>query len=136
MLYALVFCFSFTRSPTIILKGCIAMLMLVSRNMRAIKPNTIAPLTAKPNEPALGSKTHHEHCHKRTHKQVRNAAAEAAPCFITEIAHERLNEHTHEWWKNPEETQIVWVGSEGGEDATDVGTLKCIRNLHPEKIRN
>ena len=56
MLYALVFCFSFTRSPTIILKGCIAMLMLVSRNMRAIKPNTIAPLTANPNDPALGSK--------------------------------------------------------------------------------
>ena len=81
----------------------------------------------------VGEQTHHEHCHKRAHKQVRNAAAEAAPCFITEIAHERLNEHTHEWWKNPEETQIVWVGSEGGEDAADVGTLKCIRNLHPEK---
>ena len=33
-----------------------AMLMLVSRNIKAIRPNTIAVDTAMPNEPALGSR--------------------------------------------------------------------------------
>ena len=32
------------------------MLMLVSRNMSEMRPNTIAVLTAMPNEPALGSR--------------------------------------------------------------------------------
>ena len=41
---------------TSILNGCIAMLMLVSRNIREIRPNTIAVLTAMPNDPALGSR--------------------------------------------------------------------------------
>ena len=43
-------------SPTIILKGCIAMLMEVSRNIRAKSPNTIAAPTVIPKLPALGSR--------------------------------------------------------------------------------
>ena len=43
-------------SPTSILNGCIAMLMLVSRNISETRPNTMAALTAMPNEPALGSR--------------------------------------------------------------------------------
>ena len=43
-------------SPTSILNGCIAILMLVSRNIRATNPKTIAPLTVKPNDPAFGSR--------------------------------------------------------------------------------
>ena len=30
--------------------------MLVSKNIKAIKPKSIAPLTVKPNEPAFGNK--------------------------------------------------------------------------------
>ena len=41
-------------SPTSILNGCIAMLMDVSRNIRAISPNIIAAPTVNPNEPELG----------------------------------------------------------------------------------
>jgi hypothetical protein len=55
MEYARPFCFSFTISPTSILKGCIAILMLVSRNMREINPKIMAVLTAIPKLPALGS---------------------------------------------------------------------------------
>ena len=43
-------------SPTSILKGCMAMLMLVSRNIRAKSPTIIAMLTVSPSEPALGSR--------------------------------------------------------------------------------
>ena len=43
-------------SPTSILKGCMAMLMLVSRNINATRPNIMAVLTAMPKEPALGNK--------------------------------------------------------------------------------
>ena len=43
-------------SPTSILNGCMAMLMLVSRNIRAQSPKIIAVLTAMPNEPELGSR--------------------------------------------------------------------------------
>ena len=43
-------------SPTSILNGCIAMLMLVSRNMREMRPNVMAVLTAMPKEPALGNR--------------------------------------------------------------------------------
>ena len=43
-------------SPTSILNGCMAMLMLVSRNMREMRPKVMAVLTAMPNDPALGSR--------------------------------------------------------------------------------
>ena len=43
-------------SPTIILKGCIAMLMEVSRNISETKPKIMAVLTAMPKLPALGSR--------------------------------------------------------------------------------
>ena len=43
-------------SPTSILNGCMAMLMLVSRNISDISPNVMAVLTAMPNEPALGNR--------------------------------------------------------------------------------
>ena len=41
-------------SPTSILKGCMAMLMLVSRNMSAVRPKIMAIPAVMPNEPALG----------------------------------------------------------------------------------
>ena len=56
MEYAFAFCFSFTMSPTSILNGCIAMLMLVSRNISAKRPKIMAVETAMPKEPALGSR--------------------------------------------------------------------------------
>ena len=43
-------------SPTSILKGCMAMLILVSRNINATRPNIMAVLTAMPKEPALGNR--------------------------------------------------------------------------------
>ena len=43
-------------SPTIILKGCMAILIEVSRSMSINKPNIITDDTAKPNEPALGNR--------------------------------------------------------------------------------
>ena len=54
--YARAFCFSLTMSPTSILNGCIAMLILVSRNINDTSPNTMAVDTAIPNDPALGSR--------------------------------------------------------------------------------
>lgn len=50
------FCFSFTMSPTIILKGCMAILMEVSRNISDTSPKIMAVLTAMPKLPALGSR--------------------------------------------------------------------------------
>lgn len=41
-------------SPTIILNGCMAMLMDVSRNIRAKRPNIMAVPTLMPKLPALG----------------------------------------------------------------------------------
>ena len=43
-------------SPTIILKGCMAILIEVSRSMSINKPNIITDDTASPNEPALGNR--------------------------------------------------------------------------------
>ena len=43
-------------SPTNILNGCMAILILVSRNISAQRPNTIAVLTAMPKEPELGNR--------------------------------------------------------------------------------
>ena len=43
-------------SPTIILNGCIAILMEVSRNISDTRPKIMAVLTAIPKLPALGSR--------------------------------------------------------------------------------
>ncbi len=43
-------------SPTIILKGCIAMLIEVSSSMSITRPNDIAILTERPRLPELGRK--------------------------------------------------------------------------------
>ena len=43
-------------SPTSILKGCMAMLMLVSRNISDTKPKPMAAETVSPSEPALGNR--------------------------------------------------------------------------------
>ncbi len=43
-------------SPTIILKGCMAMLMEVSRNISDTSPNIMAVLATMPKLPALGSR--------------------------------------------------------------------------------
>ena len=63
MAYAVPFCSSFTMSPTIILKGCMAMLMDVSRNMRLKSPNHMAALSPRKSDwvkvklPALGRRS-------------------------------------------------------------------------------
>ena len=62
MEYAWAFCSSPTMSLTIILKGCMATLIEVSRNMRENRPNHIAPfrprmsLEEKLRLPAFGRK--------------------------------------------------------------------------------
>ena len=56
MLYALAFCDSFTMSPTNILKGCIAMLILVSRSISMSSPKIIAAENVSPKEPAFGNR--------------------------------------------------------------------------------
>ena len=43
-------------SPTSILNGCMAMLMLVSRNISESSPKTMAVDTAMPSDPAFGSR--------------------------------------------------------------------------------
>ena len=43
-------------SPTIILNGCMAMLMLVSSSMSMMRPNIMTCDMARPSEPALGSR--------------------------------------------------------------------------------
>ena len=43
-------------SPTSILKGCMAILMLVSRNISAVRPKIMAILAFIPKEPALGNR--------------------------------------------------------------------------------
>ena len=55
MEYAFAFCLSFTMSPTSILNGCMAMLMLVSSSISANSPKMSAVPTDIPNEPAFGS---------------------------------------------------------------------------------
>ena len=50
------FCFSLTISPTIILKGCIAILMEVSRNIKDTRPKIMAALTLIPKLPAFGNR--------------------------------------------------------------------------------
>ena len=50
------FCRSFTMSPTSILKGCMAMLMDVSRNMSMTSPKIIAIDAVMPNEPEWGNR--------------------------------------------------------------------------------
>ena len=54
MEYASPFCFSLTMSPTIILKGCIAMLMEVSSSISESSPKIIEVETVMPKLPALG----------------------------------------------------------------------------------
>lgn len=43
-------------SPTIILKGCMAMLIDVSSSMSITRPNAMAALIVKPRLPELGRK--------------------------------------------------------------------------------
>ena len=43
-------------SPTNILNGCMAMLMLVSRNIKAISPKIMAALMVSPRDPELGNR--------------------------------------------------------------------------------
>ena len=115
--------FSFTISPTSILNGCIAMLMLVSRNISAIRPKSIAPLTVSPSEPAFGSRHITRTAIVAPTKEIRDAATKAAPRLIAQRAHDRLNQDSHQRRENPEITQVVWVSTQRCKDSGDVGAL-------------
>ncbi len=82
---------------------------------------------------SVGQKAHDEDGDKGSDEEVRNAAAEACPRAVGEGADDGLHDDAHEWWENPEVAEAVGVGSEGGEDAADVGALECVCYLHAKE---
>ena len=61
------------------------------------------------------------------------AAAHPAPGAVGPLADEGLDDHAHQRGQDPEETELVRVGTERSEDAADIGTLQGIGDLHSEK---
>mgnify|MGYP000056746179 CR=1 FL=1 len=81
----------------------------------------------------IREQAHYQDGNRSTHKEIRDAATEAAPRLITQRAHDRLNQDSHQRRENPEITQTVRVSAQSGKDAGNVGALKCVCNLHAKK---
>ena len=81
----------------------------------------------------IGQENHHQHGHYGTHQKVGLAASHAAPGAVGPFADERLDQHSHEGRKYPEETELVRIGAERREYAADIGTLEGISYLHSEE---
>jgi hypothetical protein len=64
---------------------------------------------------SIRKEEHHSHGYYCANKKIRYAPAESAPCLVGQGTNDWLDNHTHEWWKNPEETKLMWIGSKSGE---------------------
>ena len=83
----------------------------------------------------IGQQHHHRHGNHGTNNQIEFTSAKhgAKPCFVGQQSHQWLHYHAHERRQYPEITQIVRVGTKRGKNATDVGALQRIGNLHAKK---
>ena len=81
----------------------------------------------------IRQQAHHQDGNRSTHKEIRDAATEAAPRLIAQRAHDRLYQDSHQWRENPEITQVVWVSTQRCKDSGDVGALQGVGNLYSEK---
>ena len=53
--------------------------------------------------------------------------------MVGQDAYQRLYYHTHQRRKNPEETELVRIGTESGEDTRYISTLEGVGYLNAEK---
>ena len=83
----------------------------------------------------VGQQTHDEHGHGGSDKQVRDTTTKACPCLIAQRSDDGLHQDTHQRGQDPEITQVVGIGTKGGEDTGDVGTLQRISDLHTEESK-
>ena len=71
----------------------------------------------------IRQQAHYQDGNRSTHKEIRDAATEAAPRLIAQRAHDRLNQDSHQRRENPKITQVVWVSTQRCKDSGDVGAL-------------
>ena len=76
---------------------------------------------------------HYQHGDESTAEKIRLAAAHTAPGPVGKPSDERLHYHAHKGRQYPEETQLVRVGTESGENATYVCALERIGDLDAEE---
>ena len=76
---------------------------------------------------------HHQNGYDSADKKIRLAAAEAVPCPIGILSDKRLDDHSHQRRKDPEERELVGISAECRENAADVGTLQSVSYLHAEE---
>jgi hypothetical protein len=44
-----------------------------------------------------------------------------------------LHNDTCQWGQNPEIAQVMWVGTQSGKNAADIGALQSVSYLHAEE---
>lgn len=71
----------------------------------------------------IREQAHYQDGNRSTHKEIRDAATEAAPRLIAQRAHDRLYQDSHQRRENPEITQVVWISTQRCKDSGDVGAL-------------
>ncbi len=97
------------------------------------QPERHRHLDRKTQAARVGQKGHHQHGDQRAEVEIGLATSPAAPGLVAEAADQRLYDHAHERGQDPEETQIVRIGPERGEDTADIRTLEGVGDLNTEK---
>ena len=83
----------------------------------------------------VGQEQHYQDGNDRAYQQVGFTATHPAPGSVGILADERLDNHSHQRGKNPEETELVRIGAQRGKDTADIGALQGIGNLHPQETK-
>ena len=81
----------------------------------------------------IGQQDHHQHGNQGADNQVGLAPAHPAPGAVAPGADQRLDDQAHQRRQDPEETQLVGIRAEGGENPGNIGALKSVSNLHAEE---
>ena len=83
----------------------------------------------------IGQENHHRDRNERSYEKIELTATKelTEPCFIREDTNERLNDHTHQRRKDPEERQLMGICAKRSKDSGDIGTLEGISDLHSEE---
>ena len=66
-------------------------------------------------------------------EKIRPAPAQARPRAVGHVADDRLHQQSTQWRGNPQQRHLVQAGTEGLENAADIGILQTKGELHAEE---
>ena len=81
----------------------------------------------------IGQQEHHQHGDHGADNEVGLAPAHTAPGTVAPGADQRLDDEAHQRRQYPEETELVRICAESGENPGNIGALKSVSNLHAEE---